>query len=52
MRRQIVESGACAPGRITAGAPEPRAAAMNMRMIIDLDLDTLPIKKMDGRNNG
>jgi len=52
VRKQIVDSGAHAPGRITAGAPEARVAAINMRIIIDRDLDTLPIEKMDDRNNG
>lgn len=37
---------------MTTGPPEARLAAINVRMIIALDLDTLPIEKMDGPNNG
>jgi hypothetical protein len=36
---------------VTPGVPERRIAAINMRMIIGLDLDTLAIEKMDGRSN-
>lgn len=42
--------GTMKPG-MTGGIPEKRIAAVNLRMIIDLDLDSLPIEKMDGRNN-
>ncbi len=36
---------------MSAGVPEKRVAAVNLRMIIDLDLDALAIEKLDGRNN-
>lgn len=36
---------------MTEGVPERRIATVNLRMIDDLDLSTLEILAMDGRNN-
>jgi hypothetical protein len=35
----------------SGGVPTRRVAAINMRMLIDLDLDALEIVKVDGRNS-
>lgn len=42
--------GTLKPG-MAGGVPEKRTAAVNLRMIIDLDLDQLAIVKVDGRNS-
>jgi len=42
--------GTLKPG-MTGGVPEARIAAVNMRMIIDLDLAAFDIETLDGRNN-
>jgi len=44
------ENGKLKPG-MTEGVPEQRIATVNLRMIDDLDLSTLEILAMDGRNN-
>lgn len=44
------EDGTLKPG-MTEGVPEGQVAAINLRMIEDLDLSTIPTTRMDGRNN-
>lgn len=42
--------GTLKPG-MTEGIPEGQKAAINLRMVVDLDLDSLPTTKLDGRNS-